>query len=49
VPLKVKYIPKGLVKVNKYNLTNIFIKDSIIIVILIVILIIYISILYIII
>jgi hypothetical protein len=40
VPLEVKYIPKGLVKVNKYNLINIFIKNSIIIVILIVILII---------
>jgi flagellar basal body-associated protein FliL len=38
--LEVKYIPKGLIKVSKYNLTNIFIKDSIVIVILIVILII---------
>jgi hypothetical protein len=34
--LKVKYIRKGLVKVNKYNLINIFIKNSIVIVILIV-------------
>jgi hypothetical protein len=37
VPLKVKYILRGLIKVNKYNLINIFIKDSIVIVILIVI------------
>jgi hypothetical protein len=37
--LKAKYIPRGLVKVNKYNLINIFIKDSIVIVILIVIII----------
>jgi hypothetical protein len=37
VSLEVKYIPKGLVKVNKYNLINIFIKDSVVIVILIVI------------
>jgi hypothetical protein len=38
--LEVKYILKGLVKVNKCNLTNVFIKDSVVIVILIVILII---------
>jgi hypothetical protein len=33
VPLEAKYIPRGLVKVNKYDWINMFIEEGVVIVI----------------